>query len=238
MVLWPMRLGPILLLLLIFLTAAAVVVVLIVKREDIMTRINLDDIGGRGGDRGDRGGDRDDPYTGSRKGLDARSTGSDPEPLTVYLEKGKVVGIKYLGHVLPFQVVADTDRGTIEGLRTCYRVGFRRSSNRCALLFPPARSKGRMLMPKVHIYLEEDNTVSAGDEAGPFLLPFHALPQAATSDPALQQIVATELMYDLRAFVDFLSGLNTPAPIEGELIPASKALSLLHGNTAQSFGLG
>jgi hypothetical protein len=130
------ELGPILLLLLIFLTAAAVVVVLIVKREDIMTRINLDDIGGRGGDRGDRGGDRDDPYTGSRKGLDARSTGSDPEPLTVYLEKGKVVGIKYLGHVLPFQVVADTDRGTIEGLRTCYRRGLQAIIQSMRLVVP------------------------------------------------------------------------------------------------------
>jgi hypothetical protein len=74
-----------------------------------------------------------------------------------------------------------------------------------------------MLMPKVHIYLEEDNTVSAGDEAGRFFYRFMPYAQAATSDPALQQIVATELMYDLRAFVDFLSGLNTPAPIEGEL---------------------
>jgi hypothetical protein len=63
------------------------------------------------------------PIPARARAYDAKSTGTDPEPLTVYTEKGKVVGIKYLGHVLPYQVVPETDRGTIEGLRTCYRRG-------------------------------------------------------------------------------------------------------------------
>lgn len=100
-----------------------------------MARLDLDNLGNRG-DRGDRGGDRDDTYTGARKGFDARSTGSDPEPLTVYLEKNKVVGIKYLGHVLPFQVVPDTDRGTIEGLRTVYRRGLQAIIQSMKLVIP------------------------------------------------------------------------------------------------------
>jgi hypothetical protein len=72
-------------------------------------------------------------------------------------------------------------------------------------------------MRNVRIYLDEDNTVCVGDEDGQVFYRFMPYAQAATPDLALQQIVATEFMYDIQAFTRWLAGLDTDPPIWGQL---------------------
>jgi hypothetical protein len=69
----------------------------------------------------------------------------------------------------------------------------------------------------VRIYLDDDNTVCVGDEDGQIFYRFMPYAQAATPDPALQEIVATEFMYDIQAFIQWLSGLDVDPPILGAI---------------------
>jgi hypothetical protein len=95
-------------------------------------RLSLD---GDREDRGDRNRDGD-PFTGSRKAEEVRSRGQDPEAVLLYMQKGKPVGVKYMGYILPFQVVENTDNATAEGLRTAYRRGMQAIIQSMRLFIP------------------------------------------------------------------------------------------------------